>query len=637
MIRKSLILTFLFFNLSGVLANIVPIDQNRTLFLELEQHIKNGNKGLDLEAFSELSDYPLYPYLVHQWLGKSLLDKSAIKSLLNDFSGNQFVESIRKDWLEYLAKNLEWEEVIKAYKKTDDLQSQCNYLLALYHTEKKSAALRGIAEIWVSGQELPKTCHHAQKTLEQSGYLTDAMKWKRFESVLIQGHVKVAKQIMSLFAKQDRQVAIFWLKVHEKPKSVVNKKLWKNKNRNSALIFAYGIERLAKKNLNLAAKTWDQNKKKFNLTKLRIQEVEKALAIRMVVNRDPSAYDRLNQLIINDQEIRIWRVRAALLKNNWALVVSALDRLNNMEKIQPKWQYWRARAYWESGEKKIAKRIFSELAENRSFYGFVAADYVGQKYQFMDKKVKLPKFKLTNFVNNNEFKAVQEFKYFKREKEAREQWLSALNLLPEWQIPAAAFIAQEQGWDLLAAETIKIVGHKGASNLRFPLSYHSQIMMQARQRKIDPAIIFSLIRRESAFNKNAISRVGARGLMQIMPATGKFIAKNLKEQWQTVKMLFNPEINLRYGTYYYKRMLDRFKGNFALAAAAYNAGPHRVNRWLPKQQQLPADVWIEMIPFDETRNYVFSVLTNSIIYQHQLKRNSLKMKDLLKNVHIRKT
>ena len=619
------------------MAIIEPLDHYRDNFLQVEKLIKKGNETQFIDKLSGLSEYPLYPFLMYQWLGKKLHHTSEIQTFLSNFPDNHYAILLRNNWLEYLAKRQAWQEIISFYQDNGDIAAKCRYYWALYSTEKKKKALYGMTKIWTTAQRLPNSCNSLEKEFVKSSLLTNKMKWQRFELALKQNNIKLAKQLLRLFTKQHKTTAAFWLKIHINPRLVAQKKPWlKHENDKSALIFAHGVDRLARKNLSSAIKVWDERKKEFNLRKLRMQEVERELAIWMVVKRDKSAYSRFNRLVFSDQEIREWRVRAALLENNWAHVISALNRLNNLEKIKPKWQYWRARAYWETGEEYLAKRIFSDLADKRSFYGFVAADYIGQDYQLTEKKVKLPQFILTNFAKNNEFKAVQEFMYFKRSREARKQWLSALKILPEWQIPAAAFLAQEQGWDQLATETIRLAGHKKDVGLRFSLAYRNQVTKYARQRKIDPSIVFSLIRRESAFNKNAVSRVGARGLMQIMPKTGKFIAKKLKESWRTVEMLFDPETNLRFGTFYYKHMLNRFSGNFALAAAAYNAGPHRVNRWLPDSQTLPADIWIEMIPFDETRNYVVAVLTNALIYQHRLKRNGLKITDLLKDIRPKK-
>jgi soluble lytic murein transglycosylase len=168
--------------------------------------------------------------------------------------------------------------------------------------------------------------------------------------------------------------------------------------------------------------------------------------------------------------------------------------------------------------------------------------------------------------------------------------------------------------------------------LRFPLKYLGQVQNYADWQDLDPAFILGLIRQESMLDKNARSEVGAHGLMQIMPETAQQIARNLREAWHTENVLSNPDVNIKYGAYYFKQLLNKFDGHFVLAVAAYNAGPYRVMKWLPKNRSLPADIWIETIPFNETRKYVISVLSYAIIYQQLIKRDTLRITRLLSDV-----
>ena len=128
----------------------------------------------------------------------------------------------------------------------------------------------------------------------------------------------------------------------------------------------------------------------------------------------------------------------------------------------------------------------------------------------------------------------------------------------------------------------------------------------------------AIARRESAFFPQAHSPVGARGLMQIMPATGRQVASALGRP-HTRAELYEVEHNILLGSAYYRQLLDRFAGNRVYALAAYNAGPHRVDRWRnAKGQGVPVDVWVETIPYRETRNYVKNVLSYNVVFQYLL-------------------
>ncbi len=204
--------------------------------------------------------------------------------------------------------------------------------------------------------------------------------------------------------------------------------------------------------------------------------------------------------------------------------------------------------------------------------------------------------------------------------EARREWMHAIKNLSRPQLLGAAKLAQRWNLDNLAIMTVARAGHRDDLALRFPLSYFQPVVYHAGQQQLDPAILYGLLRRESAFNSQAYSPAGARGLMQLLPQTGEQMARLLHDRWPSASVLFNPDANLRYGAAYFARMLDRFEHHHVLATAAYNAGPGRVSRWLPEGQAMPADIWMETIPFSETREYIAAVLEYAIVYQHRMGR-----------------
>jgi len=151
--------------------------------------------------------------------------------------------------------------------------------------------------------------------------------------------------------------------------------------------------------------------------------------------------------------------------------------------------------------------------------------------------------------------------------------------------------------------------------LRFPLVYEGLLNTYAKKRGLDPSWMFGLIRAESAFIEDVKSPAGALGLMQVMPKTGKQTAARIGLKGFTSGKLKQAKTNVQIGSAYLKMMLDRFKGNMVLATAAYNAGPHRVATWLAQIGTCEAsDVWIDTIPFNETRKYVRRVLYFTSIY-----------------------
>jgi len=155
--------------------------------------------------------------------------------------------------------------------------------------------------------------------------------------------------------------------------------------------------------------------------------------------------------------------------------------------------------------------------------------------------------------------------------------------------------------------------------IRFPIKHLKTIEKNAKKRDLTAPLVLALVRQESAFNTTATSPAGAMGLMQLMPATAKQAARHHNIAYRERSQLYQPKTNIAIASAYYSDLLKRFKGNRILASAAYNAGPHRVDQWLKRSAgQLPFDVWMEIIPYNETRAYVRNILMYSVIYSRKM-------------------
>ena len=167
----------------------------------------------------------------------------------------------------------------------------------------------------------------------------------------------------------------------------------------------------------------------------------------------------------------------------------------------------------------------------------------------------------------------------------------------------AAALAHRLGWHDRAILTAARSGYLDDIALRFPMPFESIVMRYASMRDLPPALIYGIIKAESAFMEDARSPAGALGLMQVMPATGRETARRIGFRFRSSRQLLEAQHNITLGSAYLQQMLRRFEGNIAMAAAGYNAGPHRVQAWRPDEDCLDAELWIEQIPFTETRRY----------------------------------
>lgn len=608
------------------------LEQQRADFLLAEKNLEQGNEQVFLSLSDGLIDYPLYPLLQFQWLKNNLAQTDKVLAFLSIYKDTRQATLLKSLWLDYLAKQERWPEFIQYYEANDNTALACQFHWANYQIGRQQQALEAAKLLWPTGESLPKECDNLLLALTLSPVFTADLIWQRFEMALAKDNVALAEYVRRLMTSQDKVIADIWLQVQSNPALIARSDFLAAAQQRQGKIFAHGVDKLAKSDLEQAINLWDARKQDYNLANQSIQQVERRLAIALAFRRDIRAYYRLQQLGPIDPEVREWRVRAALFEQNWPHIADALASLTTEEQQDPKWQYWQARARAAIGETAQAQAIYSRVADDRSFYGFLASDTINKPHQLSNKPVFLVGNELYELAQQPDFKVIQELRLLNKDLEAQRQWWFAIKKLTPQQLQIAAKLAQQWRWDQVAIMTLVKADYWDDIELRFPVDYLPQVQGNGYKQQLQPAIIMGLMRQESMLDKNAQSAVGARGLMQIMPKTGQQIAHELNEQWLSDMNLFNADTNLRYGTYYFKKLLNRFNGHFALAIAAYNAGPGNVAKWLPIDKTVPADIWMETIPFKETRKYVASVLSYAMIYQQRLQSSTLKIKELLWDV-----
>lgn len=281
------------------------------------------------------------------------------------------------------------------------------------------------------------------------------------------------------------------------------------------------------------------------------------------------------------------------------------------------WRYWQARALEQLGRQQEAEFIYASLAQIPTYYGFLATDRLGLPYRIESQRLDLTEEYQQSLLNRSAILRAREYLYVGLVLEARREWNKALKGLGREQLKAAAVLADRWGWHERAVFTVARAAHSSDFKLRFPMPFEGQVRKMSSQHQLDPALIYSVIRKESAYMADATSRAGAVGLMQLMPATARTVAQRLGRPL-TLSDLSDVDTNIELGSYYLRSVMDKFNDQQSLAAAAYNAGPHRVDRWLPDGQSLPADVWVDTIPYRETRGYVRAVLAYTIIFEWRI-------------------
>jgi soluble lytic murein transglycosylase len=607
--------------------------QQRADFVQAEHLLVEGG-GLRYWLLSTgLKNYPLYPALEYQRLSKQLADAEQVLAFLSAYPNTRYADLLKDKWLNYLAEQQRWSEVIRYYPPTTEaMATQCLFYWAHYQTGSQEFALEAAKRFWLSGDSQPKQCDGLLNALTQSAQMSSDLLWQRFALALASDNVALAEFVRRLLPTDEQKAAETWLKIHKKPALVVENAYLTSNEQVSSQILLHGISRLAKSDVDLALVVWDAKRSLFASTDAAAQQVDNQLALALAHKRDSRAYKRLSLLAVPDNEAREWRVRAALLEQDWQHVSAALAALTTEQQNDPHWQYWQARALAAAGQAEASQALFRKVAENRSFYGFLAADASHQPYRFDDYPVQASDSQLAALANESDFLMASELNALNRSAEFNRQWQYACKKLAKDRLMLAAKLAQRWQMPQLAIKTLVKADYWDDLSIRFPFIYGTQAQSNGSLHHLDSALLLGLMRQESMLDAQAESPVGAKGLMQLMPDTAKQIAREQNEAWQGEQSLYRPEINIRYGSRYFKKLVDRFNGHIALATAAYNAGPNRVAKWIPALKTMPADSWVETIPYKETRKYVIAVLTYTLIYQQRTQSSLLKIGSFMTDV-----
>ncbi len=609
---------------SQTLAAISITSGQRKLFLSAEKTAKSGTPvAAPVKAL--LRNYPLYPYIEYAEL-KAQINSAATQAIQSFLQRNQdtpLAGLLRSRWLGVLAQNQDWPAYLEHYQPQRSIRLQCHYLHALIATGRQEQAFSRIEPIWLYGKSRPKACDPVFKAWRKAGRLTHELIWQRIELAIAKSQMKLANYLAQLLPRQDKTWVQLWISLHRNPDKALKSSLLKKDHKYRNRILVDLMYRKISKNPLAAGDFWLKLKQKYHIPKQSQHLVERKMVLWLTRKDTPEAWQLIKSTQPCSHDIRLQeaRIRSALYREKWAEVSAWIRQLPAQEQQSERWRYWQARALEEQGNQASAKKIYDTLARERSFYGFLAADRSGHDYHLASSDSPVSKAILKSFAKKAGVKRVKELLALQRWTDARREWRFLTRNLSEQQYMVAAELAQSWNWHDQAIFTLAKSGYWDDLELRFPLEHKELVKQNARKQKLDMSWVYGVIRQESAFNASVRSYAGAVGLMQLMPATARFVAKKLLKKKHSPKRnhLIDPKINIELGTTYLANVKSRLNDNPVLATAAYNAGPHRVKRWLPKTL-LPADIWVELIPFKETRQYVQRVFTYAVIYDHRLQR-----------------
>ena len=454
------------------------------------------------------------------------------------------------------------------------------------------------------------------------------MIWQRIEKAMEAGQWRLARYLGRGLNEADRAWVKRWIALYQDPSLAAQPDRVGQAHPYREAMLSHATRRLARWNGAKALNLWHTIAPRYSFTDSQIQRTEHYILRNLVRTPGEDVYAFVREVDIKvDDDIKVHeaRIGAALLREDWPQVLRWIAALPQAVRGDERWLYWLGRALEGIGQGDAARPVYHQAAAQRSYYGFLAADRIDGEYHLDHAETPAPTSLVEQIAARDGVRRAAELFALERWTDARREWHWATKAMDAEQLKAAAKLAEQRGWHDQAIFTLAKTGYWDDLELRFPMEHAKLVERNAKRHGIEKAWVFAVMRQESAFMDDARSHAGAMGLMQLMPATARSVARQmLKRKPPRRHELMEPDINIALGSAYLKQMKGELGDSSVLATAAYNAGPHRVVRWLP-DRTLPADVWIELVPFDETRGYLRRVLAYTVIYEKRMGRTPTRL------------
>ena len=572
----------------------------------------------------QVRGYILEPWGAY-WDLSARLDEAGpaeIQDFFTRYSGTYQEDKLRTEWLLQLGRNRDWAAFNREYPKYrmgDDKSVRC-YGLLTEHLAHATDVTAAVLHTWFSQKEADEGCAAAAEQLVKDHSIQFAAVWPRARLGFENDRLRVATQAVGILNDG-------WVKnvaeIYASPAKYLNDKLTAFRPKTRELV-SLAIIRLAYLDVEAAAVEVNHLRWKAQLT----QEerswiwgvIGKRAALKM--SNDAVGYFAQGQFSQMHEDHLAWAVRAALRAGKWKMVHDAIAAMPAAMAAEPIWVYWHARAQLALADTEAARaealNLLLGIAGVAGFYEQLALDELGQRVSVPERPAPLtPEERETARNNPGLNRALYAIQIGLRAEGVRE-WNYSTNLHERGGLDDRGLLAAAERaclaevWDRCINSSDRTKGVIDFET-RFPMPFKNAVLARTRQIGLEPAYVYGLIRQESRFIMDARSGVGASGLMQVMPATAKWTAKKLGMSDFQAHQITDRDTNIAIGTGYLKLLLDSFGGSMPMAAAAYNAGPGRPRNWR-NGPVLEAAIWAENIPFNETRDYVKKVLSNTTNY-----------------------
>lgn len=573
--------------------------------------------------------YLLAPYAEYWLLLLTLddTDNQSIADFLTENSQYPFINRLRGEYLKKLAKAGQWDAFLAEYLsyQPNDAAVACYAAEANAETHVQNA-LTDAKPLWFQAREQPANCNDLFDRMQAAHVLTEHDIWQRFRMSLTAGRISLAKGIAKRSEHFDAKKLKWVDTAYRSPQTVLSKPYLTFRSGFDYEVKLYALTQLARQDSAQAFSAFSKIEK--NLTPEDRDYFYGMLAYRAAQRHEHDAiawFQKADTNQLTNEEMD-WYARAALREQNWQVLLNVIAQMSPDNAAQARWRYWKARALNATNQDaQEASSLLANLSTERHYYGWLAQDelkaFVSATpayYQASDEEVEA----VAKIPGIQRAEALQRLNLV---WEAKLEWALATQHLDDKALLAAAEYAMRHQWHDLAIVTADKTTQLHDFTLRYPLPYRDLMQPAADLQQIDEAWVYAITRQESRFMHYAKSGVGASGLMQLMPATAKWIASRAGIDNYRSDMIHELDTNIKLGTYYLRHTLDLMGDQEVLATAAYNAGPSRAKRWMA-DTPLEGAIYAETIPFTETRLYVQRVMANAHLYAQRLGLKAITLK-----------
>jgi len=619
--------------------------QSDAEFLKAKDAFDRGDR-VKLDALAAgLGGHLLAPYVTY-WQVKLKLDDvdyDTIRAFLSQYPNIPLADKLTVEWLKVAAKRGDWTRFALDYPPAsgEDVELTC-YGIQFRQQRDGDAALSAAKVLWPTGQSTPDACEPLFAALFAKGELTAADRRARFRLATEAGNVRLAQALAAADSPPNERIALAELLAIERdPARALAKGAFAWKTPAGQDLALYALERAARKDADLAHASW--TKWRDRLPKSARQYGNARVAYHAARQLRPHANDWFREAgdAQLDAEEQAWRIRAALRALAWSDVRKAIDALPERDQQDAAWRYWKARALSELGKKDEAEALYATIATGVHFYGLLAAEALGQGAEKLAALKSEPTTATDEafaaFAAKPGVRRAIKLAALDMRAESRREWISVIAGQNDEGLLLAADYARRVGLYDRAINTAERTSLRHDYTMRYMTPWPSEFAAAARDHNIDEELLYAIARQESRFAPDIVSSAGAVGLMQLMPGTARWVAKQLARADFDSTHIAQVDLNTQFGAYYFKYWHERLDKMPALAAAAYNAGPNRAQAWRPAAAPLEGAIWVETIPFNETRDYVKKVLANTMIYAQALGRPYIPLSTRLGTVSPRGT